>query len=98
MCRILGEGNTERKRKRDCLGKVTPILLEEIYERRHELILSRFIAAPENISTLERMIPRLCHSDTKISEENLRELSEIFNEPIFTGYRTFLDEIVKIKK
>ena len=67
-----------------------------IYDRRQQLILSCFLANRENRSDLKRMIPRICHEETIIPEENLRELIIIFNQ--HTIDQTHQREIVKIKK
>jgi len=70
---ILGERG-EIMRKKDYIEKLTPILLNMIYDRRHQLIVSCFLANPENRRDLKRMMPRICHEETIIPEENLREL------------------------
>jgi len=53
--------------------------LNKIYDRRHEVIASCFSANPEGVSRLKEIIPRICHEETIIPEENLRELFTIFN-------------------
>jgi len=83
-------------RKKDYIEKLTPNLLNMIYDRRHQLIVSCFLANPENRWDLKRMIPRICHEETIIPEENLREFIIIFNQ--HTSDQTPQREIVKIKQ
>jgi len=91
---ILGERG-EIMRKKDYIEKLTPILLNMIYNRRHEVIISCFSANPEGVSRLKDIIPRICHEETIIPEENLRELFTIFNRP---RNQTIRREIVEIRK
>jgi len=70
--------------------------LNEIYDIRHTVIVNRFLANPENRGDLKRMIPRICHEETIISEENIKELIRIFNQ--HTSDQTSQREIFKIKK
>jgi len=43
------------------------------------VIASCFSGNPEGVSRLKEIIPRICHEETIIPEENLRELFTIFN-------------------
>ena len=70
--------------------------MNKIYDRRHEVIVSCFSANPEGVSRLKEIIPRICHEETIIPEENLRERFTIFNRP--TRNQTIRREIVKIRK
>jgi len=81
-------------RKKDYIEKLTPILLNKIYDRRHEVIVNSFSVNLENLGDLKRMIPRICHEETIIPEEKLRELIIIFNQ--HTSDQTPQREIVKI--
>jgi len=69
-------------------------LLNEVYDIRHKVIVNSFLANPENRGDLKRMIPRICHEETIIPEENLRELIRMFNQ--HTSDQTPQREIVKI--
>jgi len=71
-------------------------LLNKIYDRRHEVIVSCFSANPEGVSRLKEIIPCICHEETLIPEENLRELFIVLNRP--TRNQTIRREIVKIRK
>jgi len=71
-------------------------LLYKIYDRRHQLIVSCFLANTEGVSRLKEMIPLICHEETVIPEENLRELFTIFNNRPSRN-QTFRREIVKIR-
>ena len=88
-------GGQEIMRKKDYIEKFTPILLNKIYDRRHEVIVHSFLTTLENREDLKRVIPRICHEETIIPEENLRELIRIFNR---ARYPTPQWEIVKIRK
>jgi len=70
--------------------------LNKIYDIRHEVIVYSFSANLENREDLKRMIPRICHEETIIPEENLRELIRIFNK--HTSDQTPQRESVKIRK
>ena len=70
--------------------------MNEIYDIRHQLIVHSFLANLENCEDLKRMIPRICHDETTIPEENLRELVRIFNQ--HASDQTPQREIVKIRK
>ena len=72
-------------RKDDYIEKLTPILLNKIYDKRHEIIIHYFSAHPEGVSSLKEIIPRICHEETIIPEENLRELITIFYRPFLTS-------------
>jgi len=50
-------------------------LLNNIYDRRHEVIVNSFSVNLESLGDLKRMMPRTCHEETLIPEENLRDLS-----------------------
>jgi len=71
--------------------KLTPILLNKIYDRRHEVIISCFSANPEGVSRLKEIIPCTCHEGSIIPEDNLRELITILNK--HTRNQTFQMEI-----
>jgi len=71
-------GQEEIIRKKNYIEKLTPILLNMIYNRKHNLIVSCLSTNPEGVSILKEIIPRICHEETIIPEENLRELSTIF--------------------
>ena len=70
--------------------------MNKIYDIRHEVIVYSFSANLENREDLKRMIPRICHEETIIPEENLRELIRIFNQ--HTSDQTPQREFVKIRK
>jgi len=53
-------------RKDDYIEKLTPILLNKIYDKRHEMIIHCFSAHPEGGSRLKEIIPRICHEETII--------------------------------
>ena len=81
-------------RKKDYIEKLTPILLNKIYDRRHEVIVNSFSVNLENLGDLKRMIPRICHEETIIPDKKLRELIKIFNQHI--SDQTPQREIIKI--
>ena len=58
----------ELMRKKGYIGYLTPILLNNVYNRRHEVIANSFSVNLENLVDLKRMIPRLCHDETIIPE------------------------------
>jgi len=94
-----GEEEARTMWKDDYIEKVTPILLYKIYDKRLEVIVNSFSTIPEGASRLKEIIPRKCHQETIIPEENLRELFIIFNRPRFlTRNQTFQMEIVKIRE
>jgi len=83
----------EITRKDKYIEKLTPILLNKIYDKRYEMNISCFSANP-GVSRLKEIIPCICHEEIIIPEENLRNLITIF-------YRTRNQppqmEIVKIR-
>jgi len=94
-----GEEEQRRMWKDDYIEKVTPILLNKIYDKRLEVIVNSLSTNPEGVSILKEVIPRICHEETIIPEENLRELFTIFKRPIFlTRNQTFQRKIVKIRE
>ena len=93
--KILAKKRKEEWEK-NTIEKLIQILLNEIYDIRHTVIVNRFLANPENRGDLKRMIPRICHEETIISEENIKELIRIFNQ--HTSDQTSQREIFKIKK
>jgi len=72
------------------------MLLNKIYDIRLAVIVNSFLANPENREDLKRVIPRICHEETIIPEENLRELIRIFNQ--HTSDQTPQRKIFKIRK
>jgi len=84
-------------RKKDYIEKVTPILLNKIYDRRHKVIVYSFLTTPEGASRLKEIMPRVCQEGSIIPEENLRELIRIFNRTRFARNQTYQREIVKIR-
>jgi len=94
--KIFAEEEERRMRKKHYIEKLTPILLNEIYDIRHTVIVHSFLANPENRGDLKRMIPRICHEEAIIPEENLRELIRIFNQ--HTSDQTSQRKIFKIKQ
>jgi len=67
-------------RKKDYIEKLTPILLNKIYNRRHEVIISCFLTTPEAFSRLKKIIPCICHEETIIPEENLESFSQFLTD------------------
>jgi len=72
------EEESEQLGKRQCIEKLPPILLNRIYDKIHEVIMSCFSATSENIARLERLIPRICHEETTIPEDKCQELVNSF--------------------